>query len=144
MCVNSEEDRKTVASWQNLKPFVYLKAPQIHDKWATSLTLLKEEIELGQLEGEALVVRLFDLLRGVERLENAFASLYENFAETLKGLKLVDDVLSKICKAVDDRRTMIAKLLRGGVNEEDEDEAMKEFPAGKSVNLSFEDSANLM
>jgi hypothetical protein len=114
VCGNSKKDMEMLLKWKKMKPFVYLRSKKIGEKWTASLLLLKAQIEDGTLEGAALVSRLLDLLRGVERLESALAAIDENFADNLLGLKFVDRILTLISRAVDDRRQMISELLRLG------------------------------
>ena len=95
-----------------MKPFIYLKSKKIRTKWSNSLQLLKKKIECGALEGDPLVQRLYDILCGVERLENSLADLKENFSVNLKDMKFVDNMLEKVARVVDDRCRMIADLLK--------------------------------
>jgi hypothetical protein len=113
ICANSAEELEQIKRWQIYKPFVYFKDKKrkIHGKWEKSLQLLKKEIECGFLEGDPVVQKLYGILLGVERLENASKALVDDFSANLKGLKFVDDMLKKIGAVVDDRRRMIAEIL---------------------------------
>jgi hypothetical protein len=112
VCGLSEKGLQRTESWKRLKPFVYLKSRKIRNEWRRSLNVLKKEIECEIVEGEVLLLRLQDLLDGVSGLENALSDLEENFAENLKDMMFVDVMLEKTIQAVDDRRHMIANLLR--------------------------------
>jgi hypothetical protein len=112
VCGSSQEELRIVESWQSLKPFVYLKSKKIRAKWIKSLKLLKKEIECGDLEGDSLVRTLYDLLCGVERLDNSSVELTENFSINLRNMKFVDTMLEKVAIVVEDRRCMIADLLK--------------------------------
>jgi len=112
VCGSSREELRIVESWESLKPFVYLKSKKIRTKWSNSLQLLKKKIECGALEGDPLVRRLYDILCGVERLENSLADLKENFSVNLKDMKFVDKMLEKVDRVVDDRCRMIADHLK--------------------------------
>lgn len=112
ICGTSENGLKKIETWKRLKPFVYLKSRRIRNEWRKSLNVLKKEIEHEIVEGEVLLLRLQDLLNGVSGLENALAALEESFAVNLKDMMFVDTMLEKTAQAVDDRRQMIANLLR--------------------------------
>jgi len=112
VCGSSREELRIVESWELLKPFVYLNSRRIRTKWSNSLKHLKKEIECGALGGDPLVRRLYDILCGVERLEDSLADLKENFSVNLKDMKFVDKMLKKIAKVVDGRCRMIADLLK--------------------------------
>jgi hypothetical protein len=112
VCGSSPENLRVVESWESLKPFLYLKSKKVRTKWSKSLKLLKTEIEHGDLEGEPLLRRLYDILCGVERLENSLADLKENFLANLKDMKFVDKMLEKIATVVEDRCCMIEDLLK--------------------------------
>jgi len=114
ICANSGQEMKRVERWQTYKPFIYFKDKdkKIREKWRKSLKLLKKEIELGFLEADPLVQKLCRIFHGIERLESALRALADNFSANLEGLKYVDDMLDKITKVVDDRRRMIAEILK--------------------------------
>jgi exonuclease V gamma subunit len=114
ICANSAQELDRVERWQLYKPFIYFKDKEkkIRGKWKKSLKLLKKEIECGFLEGDSLVQKLYGILSGVERLESAFRALEDDFPVNLKGLQFVDDMLKKIATVVEDRRRMIAEILR--------------------------------
>jgi hypothetical protein len=112
VCGTSENSLCKVDEWKQMKPFLYLKERKIRNAWRRSLNVMKKEIECGILEGEALLLKLHDLLVGVSGLENAFAALEESFEENLKDMIFVDTMLAKTAEAVESRRSMIANLLR--------------------------------
>jgi len=112
VCGHAERGLQRVESWKALKPFVYLKSRKIRNQWRKSLNVLKHEIECEILEGEDLLLRLQDLLSGVSGLESALTELEESFAVNLSGMMFVDTMLEKVAVAVDERRNMIANLLR--------------------------------
>lgn len=112
VCGSSQEELRLVASWESLKPFVYMRSKKVRTKWNKSLRLLKKEIECGALEGDTLVRRLYDILCGVERLQNSAAALTDNFSANLKGMKFVDKMLDKVDDVVESRCSMITTLLK--------------------------------
>jgi hypothetical protein len=79
---------------------------------------MKKKIECGALEGEGLISRLANILVAFQKLESAFAALKENFAENLKGMVFVDEMIKNIGKVMEERRRIIRDLLRpGGENQ---------------------------
>jgi hypothetical protein len=89
-----------------------MRSKKIQSKWSKSLKRLKKEIECGALHGDLLVRTLYNILCGVERLQDFSAALADNFSANLKGMKFVDKMLDKVADTVDNRSSMIANLLK--------------------------------
>jgi hypothetical protein len=123
VCGTSEEALATIEQWKEVPPFIYLntkrgkEARNIRAKWADSLQQLKKEIECGDLEGEELISRLTNILVKVQKMERAFDAMKENFAESLKGMVFVPDMIEKVGNVVEERRRVIMDLLRPGDDE---------------------------
>lgn len=111
VCGTSAAQLEKVATWQKLKPFIYLKSKKIRTTWKSSLKLLKKQIDCGALEGEELMSKLNAILYGVEKLENALYDMQQNFKINLKDLKYADVMLEKAVKVVEERQRMIADLI---------------------------------
>jgi len=111
ICGTSVEELKTIATWQRLKPFIYLKSKKVRQKWGESLKSLKKQIECGALDGEELMSKLNEILFGVERLEHSLAEMQDNFKINLKDMKYADKMLEKVADVVEERRRMIVDLL---------------------------------
>jgi len=136
VCGTSVEALDEIAEWQQLKPFRYLKSEEVRGRWMVELRLLKEQIEEGYLVEEALKVRIYDILRGVERLEDAMAALEENFSVNLKGVADGEKMLGACCGAADERCLMIAELLKGEGAESADEEESEDDELSSSQNLS--------
>jgi hypothetical protein len=96
----------------SVRPFVYLQSKKVHAKWEKSLRILKSEILKGVLDGDELIQRVYDIMRGVERLKHSCSMLGETFGENLKGMRFADKMVDEAVNAVNDRCQMIESLLR--------------------------------
>jgi len=105
-------DTKVVNSWEQLKPFEYLRDAGIQSKWHESLDLLKEQIKNPDLESrESWEFSMYEILMGVERFENAFQSLKENFSVNLVDMKCAKWMIDRIEEDIGKRFSMIDRLL---------------------------------
>lgn len=95
----------------NFRPFVYLRSEEIRSKWETSLKSLRSEISSGSLTGDAMVRKIYDILAGVEDLQQSLAVLEDSFAENLTDMEFVDKMLEEAESAAEERFQMIERYL---------------------------------
>ena len=93
------------------QPFVYLQAEKIRSKWEISLKSLRKEIDSGSLEGDAMIRKIYDIIGGVENLQQSLKALKESFEENLPGMEFVGKMLEQARSAVDGRLQMIERYL---------------------------------
>jgi len=111
-------DVKVVNGWEQLKPFEYLRDERIQAKWHQSLDLLKEQIKEPGLESrESWEYSMYEILLGVERFEDAFQSLKENFSINLANMKCATWMIERIGEDIGKRFSMIDRLLEFKGNE---------------------------
>jgi hypothetical protein len=137
VCGTASGAQDTFAEWRKMKPFAYLKSKPVRRKWRTELKKLNKEIECGDLTGERLKSRMYDILRGVEKLEVSLASLEEDFNFEQGEIEQAEGILETIRNVINDRCFMIAKILKVGRNDADvsvsaEDEASYDDSLGNA------------
>ena len=91
----------------NFQPFMYLRATDIHKKWAKSLKALRDEIQSGALSGGAMVRRVYDIITKVETVQQSLKALETSFIENLQGMEFVEKMLEQAQTAVNKRLQMI-------------------------------------
>lgn len=117
VCGTSSEVVSTLKGWQELKLFEYLQSPDVKRRWKNELKRLDTEISYGDLSGEKLKSRMYDILDAVERLETALASLEDDIKFDYDEKKSTEWMLDTITEAFDERCVLIAKLLKRDTNE---------------------------
>jgi hypothetical protein len=108
---------------------VYLKSREVKKRWRKWRERLRREIEGKKLVGEPLLLRLYDIFCGIERLERAVEQLEVNFGVELEGMMFMEEMVEKVRWAVTARRETLGGLLRFEREEEDGSES-DEFSDG--------------
>ena len=116
ICGTSSEADPTLAQWQQMKPFKYLKSEEVQRRWKTELKRLDKEIGCGDLTGERLKSRMYHILRGVERLEYSLELLEEDLCSDGGKIEYAEWISETARNAFDERCFMIAETLKTGVN----------------------------
>jgi hypothetical protein len=94
-----------------MKPFLYLKSTCVEDKWKAKLKKLSEEIECGYLTREKLKLRIYDIIRGIERLETLSAFLEDDLTVEKYEIEKAKKILETIRHVIDDRYALINEIL---------------------------------
>lgn len=111
-----------LAAWKNLPPFKYLSAIEVRQQWRRSLENLKLRIKHPDVEAEGYKVswesRMYAILLAVERFEDAFAALKENFdVNMIQKEKSSQWMINTIGDEMGERFSLITNLLE--INEEE-------------------------
>jgi hypothetical protein len=123
VCGSDEVGLGIVKEWENWRPFVYLKSKEVKKRWRKWLEKLRREIERKNLVGEPLLLRLYDIFCGVERLERAMERLEINFGVELEGMMFMEEMVEKVRRVVTGRRAIVGDLLKFEGEEEVESES---------------------
>jgi hypothetical protein len=114
VCSTASDAQDAFAKWREMKPFEYLKSKVVRRKWEIELKKLNKEIECGDLKGEELKLRMYDILNGVEKLEVSLASLEKDFSIEQGEIEQAEAILNTIRSVIDNRCNLIVKLLKVG------------------------------
>jgi hypothetical protein len=87
-----------------MKPFEYLKSEEVLEAWERELKKLDKETEV---QNANVMSRIYDIFRGIERLEKAMASLRADFRIDRDNID--QQMLKEIQDAVDGRCLLIVK-----------------------------------
>lgn len=112
----STTDAKTMASWKSFRPFEYLGSDEVRNEWSRSLEKLRQRIKNSdeELNGhrETWEARMWAILQAVEKFEEAFAVLEENFKANLKQKrKCAEWMENRISEEMGVRFSLITNLL---------------------------------
>ncbi|KAH6722148.1 hypothetical protein BKA61DRAFT_169407 [Leptodontidium sp. MPI-SDFR-AT-0119] len=94
-------DTDEVAQWQVMPPFKYLKDEGNQSRWKAEIGLLKQQmVSLSSRFGkQPAKFKMYEILVGVERYENAFESLKENFETNGKGKGFASWMIGRLRRA---------------------------------------------
>ncbi|KAH9220947.1 hypothetical protein DL95DRAFT_519783 [Leptodontidium sp. 2 PMI_412] len=113
-------DTDEVAQWQVMPPFKYLKDEGIQSRWKAEIGLLKQQmVSLSSRFGkQPAKFKMYEILVGVERYENAFESLKENFETNGKGKGFASWMIGRVEEGVRNRLavTELLKIQDGEVD----------------------------
>lgn len=115
----STTDAKTMASWKKFRPFEYLGSSEVRDEWKRSLENLRLRIKDSDEESnghrETWEARMWAILQAVEKFEEAYAVLEENFKANMKQKwKCAEWMESKISDEMGMRFSLITNLIDDG------------------------------
>ncbi|KAB8291328.1 hypothetical protein EYC80_010010 [Monilinia laxa] len=105
------QDSKAVVKWREMKPFAYLTARKVENKWRDSLRELKRRILDHRISSDEIIHRLYEIRCSVDKVEEVLAELKENFLDNLKDESFTPKMLDDIERAVNWRFNAIDNSL---------------------------------
>jgi len=108
----SSEADLPLDEWRQMKPFNYLKSPEVRKQWKEELKMLDKKFGCGDLTVEKAKSRMFNILRAVERLEYSLKSLEEDLGPEDGKIKDREWILRTARNAFEERCAMIAEALK--------------------------------
>lgn len=139
VCCTSDETLSRIIEWESMPLFVYMEAPEVEERWRSSLQLLKAQIKdynsimppspllpvkreerrgsskylLGSgIKTDVVFRRIDGIFTGIAKLEEVQGDLERSFKMNLEDFHMVDCMMKAIDKAANVRFSMIDTYLR--------------------------------
>jgi hypothetical protein len=114
IAVCGPEASEDLKKWQELPPFIYLKSTKLRKRWEVALKKLNQQIQSEELEVEGWITRIYNIHRGISKLEDSMRTSHENFCADLQGTRLKESILQRVDEVFESRCNMITDILNAG------------------------------